>query len=83
MLDKEGSHSTYKKLSKHDDWDNWSFVNKILDIVKNSKGCVKCKLIEASQIYEDELMFIPYLISAIAKDCSLMVTFRKLVGDFR
>ncbi|XP_030762723.1 inositol-pentakisphosphate 2-kinase [Sitophilus oryzae] len=80
MLDTEGSHSTYKKWSKNDMWENWTYVDKILEIVKNNKnGCVKCSIINASKSYEDELMFVPYLVSAIAKDCSLMITFRRVL----
>lgn len=79
MLDQEGSHSTYKKLSKSDTWDDWSFIEKLLKVVdSNETICVKCSIIEASKKYENELHFVPYLLSAIAKDCSLMITFRKL-----
>lgn len=79
MLDQEGSHSTYKKLSKSDTWDDWSFVERLLEVVDNNKdACVKCSILEASKKFENEIHFVPYLISAIAKDCSLMITFRKI-----
>lgn len=82
MLDQEGTHSTYKKLTKSDTWDDFSFVDKLLEVVDNDvEKCIRCTILEAPKKYENELLFVPYLISAIAKDCSLMITFRKLVNE--
>jgi len=79
MLDREGTLSTYKKLTKCDTWDDFSFVDKILEVINDEDDtCIGCLILDAPKIYENELLFLPYLISAIAKDCSLMVTFRKL-----
>lgn len=84
MLDQDGTHSTYKKLTKSDIWDDFSYVEKLLDLIGSSEGfCSKCMIVEVSKRLENELLFLPYLVSAIAKDCSLMITFRRIQEDLR
>lgn len=79
MLDQDGTHSTYKKLTKSDIWDDFSYVDKLLDVIGSSEGfCSQCMIVEVSKRLENELLFLPYLVSAIAKDCSLMITFRRV-----
>ncbi|XP_066246837.1 inositol-pentakisphosphate 2-kinase isoform X1 [Euwallacea similis] len=79
MLDREGTHSTYKKLTKSDVWEDFSYVDKVLEYIGNKEHiCSKCTIMDVSRRLENELLFLPYLVSAIAKDCSLMITFRKI-----
>ncbi|CAH1135995.1 unnamed protein product [Ceutorhynchus assimilis] len=74
MLDTEGTKHTFEKFKKHIEEDDYSFVDKLLEIVESDKKtCVRCIIQKAPNS-----IFMPYLIAAIAKDCSLMITFRKL-----
>ncbi|XP_060528227.1 inositol-pentakisphosphate 2-kinase [Cylas formicarius] len=75
LLDVEGNRSTYETYSKLSNLDEWSFVEKLSEERKRKGGCVKC-LIEHNK--HGDFVFVPYLLSAIAKDCSLMITFKKL-----
>lgn len=85
MLDTEGSNFYYKLLNRENEQD-WDYVDMLVSKL-NSRRCLKCTIMMLGDTNrrddERDLAFVPYLISAIAKDCSLMVTLKKIVDDIR
>ncbi|CAH1112731.1 unnamed protein product [Psylliodes chrysocephalus] len=87
MLDTEGC-DYYEKLLHKENLEDWNYVNMLLDRVTNENVCMKCMIMTLGNCNridcEADLAFIPYLISAIAKDCSLMITVKRIqenIGD--
>ncbi|XP_044755841.1 inositol-pentakisphosphate 2-kinase [Coccinella septempunctata] len=81
MIDVEGT-SYYNKLSKVQN-SEWGYVENILKSLDPTK-CVKCSLCTLSNTtttMNEELVLSLYLIAAIANDCSLMVTLKKIRTD--
>ncbi|CAG9862019.1 unnamed protein product [Phyllotreta striolata] len=84
MLDTEGS-DYYCKLLQKAQLEDWNYVDMLLDKVTNEHICMKCTIMNlgnnSRSEQEIDLAFIPYLISAIAKDCSLMITLKRIQED--
>lgn len=83
MLDVEGNQYYYKLLGKKTLGD-YDYVKKLLkEVSKKSGTCLKCIIMMLGNVgdkkMKDSLVLVPYLISAIAKDCSLMLTFKKVM----
>lgn len=79
MIDVQGT-SYYNNLIKGD-VPQWEYVEKILKNL-DSKNCIKCSLRILSNATSDkDFVLAQYLIAAIANDCSVMVTFRKIKTD--
>lgn len=77
MLDVEGSNYYFNLLKEKKKIHDFGYVKKLLDISKDN-DCLKCSLMMVGIERNDlELLVAPYLISAIAQDCSLMLTFQK------
>lgn len=78
MLDSEGS-SYYNKLLHKDKIDDWDYIDSLLKQIRGNT-CLKCTVMLLGNISDQDvdLSFVPYLISAIAKDCSLMITIKKI-----
>lgn len=85
MLDSEGSEY-YSKLLNKQNIKDWDYVDLLLGKISN-KTCLKCTVMMLGDTGEKdegiELKFIPYMISAIANDCSLMLAFKKIDEDIR
>lgn len=69
------------------DLSNWNYVDMLLqEVHKDKNGCAKCVIVrEIKKDLQDtrprsSLSFVPYLIAAVARDCSMMLTFRKIEG---
>lgn len=81
MLDTEGGNY-YNKLLNMGDFKDWRYVNTLLNRMDNKNTCLKCAVMILSNTNKEEkesdLSFVPYMISSIAKDCSLMITLRKI-----
>lgn len=71
----------YKKLKQRRNLDDWKYVNDLLDEINHSK-CSKCVILKyinnSERSTTNELDLIPYLIASIARDCSFMITFKKI-----
>nr|XP_023021776.1 inositol-pentakisphosphate 2-kinase isoform X1 [Leptinotarsa decemlineata] len=84
MLDTEGSFY-YEKLLHREDIKDWNYINMLLDKIDNKHVCLKCLIMmlgDTNRSQEEmDLAFIPYLISVIMKDCSLMVTLKRIQED--
>ncbi|XP_050500529.1 inositol-pentakisphosphate 2-kinase isoform X1 [Diabrotica virgifera virgifera] len=84
MLDIEGSMYYDKLLNSKDNIEDWAYVDMLLNKIDNENDCVclKCMIMMLANVdkrnEEADLAFIPYLISAVAKDCSLMITMKKI-----
>lgn len=81
----------YRALTKNKmKFDDWSYVGKLLQEIKlKNTLCPKCIVTEYTKCSKgfldintiellDELHLVPYLLAAVANDCSFMVTFRKI-----
>ncbi|KAJ8950253.1 hypothetical protein NQ314_007958 [Rhamnusium bicolor] len=81
MLDTEGSYY-YSKLLSKENLKDWSYVNMLLNRINNTNTCLKCTIMMLGNTHRKEgdldLICVPYMISAIAKDCSLMITLKKI-----
>ncbi|KAJ8948196.1 hypothetical protein NQ318_010472 [Aromia moschata] len=81
MLDTEGSYYYHKLLNK-ESLKDWEYVNLLLNRIKSNDTCLKCTImmLASTNRIKDELdlAFVPYMISAIAQDCSLMITLKKI-----
>ncbi|KAG5893288.1 hypothetical protein JTB14_014301 [Gonioctena quinquepunctata] len=81
MLDTEGSFY-YNKLLNRDEIKDWNYINMLLDRIDGKHFCLKCIIMmlgNTNQNAEEmDLAFVPYLISVIMKDCSLMVTLKRI-----
>ncbi|CAH1155832.1 unnamed protein product [Phaedon cochleariae] len=84
MLDTEGC-SYYDKLLNQENSSDWKYINKLLDRIDNKDVCLKCIIMMLGNTNhreeEMDLAFVPYLISAIAKDCSIMISLKKILED--
>ncbi|KYB25213.1 hypothetical protein TcasGA2_TC034373 [Tribolium castaneum] len=84
MLDVEGNQYYYKLLAKKK-LGEYDYVKELVKEVSRRPGtCLKCIVmmlgnIDEKIMRENHLVLVPYLISAIAKDCSLMLTFKKVM----
>lgn len=79
QLDHEGTHSTYKKLSKGGYLGDFDYVPQVLRALEgDAPTCMACALRRLARQGTPELAFAPYLVAAVAKDCSLMVTLRQV-----
>lgn len=79
-------------LYKHDcDIDDWSYIDELLrEIDRDTNRCSRCVIlriikgslhpaqIEQTMATKGSLFFVPYLIASVARDCSIMLTFRKI-----
>lgn len=85
MLDSEGSEYYSKLLNKHNLKD-WDYVDLLVEKI-NTNTCLKCTVMMLGDIREKdenaELKFVPYMISAIANDCSLMIALKKIDEKIR
>lgn len=85
MLDSEGSEY-YSKLVNKQNLKDWDYVDLLLGKIC-TKTCLKCNIMMLVDIggQDDnvEMKFIPYMISAIANDCSLMLAFKKIDEEVR
>ncbi|CAH2012357.1 unnamed protein product [Acanthoscelides obtectus] len=81
MLDTEGC-SYYNKLLSRERLKEWDYVDMLLNKISDDCACLKCVIMMLGNTSragdELDLKFVPYLISAIAKDCSLMITLKKI-----
>ncbi|KAK9879882.1 hypothetical protein WA026_008382 [Henosepilachna vigintioctopunctata] len=78
MLDVEGTKYYNKVLT--DKISEWGYVKNLIDEL-DSKMCVKCALLtltNSENLRRKDLIFAPYLVAAVANDCSLMITMRKV-----
>lgn len=86
MLDTEGAQYYYKLLGNKK-LRNYGYVKKLLKELKTKQGtCLKCAIMmlgNDENVVDNDLKLVPYLISTIAKDCSLMVTFKKIMESTR
>ncbi|KAL3269692.1 hypothetical protein HHI36_008752 [Cryptolaemus montrouzieri] len=81
MLDVEGTKYYSKFLNEKNS--EWGYVKDLLKGL-HPKMCVKCSLLtmsNAGKSRRNDFMFAPYLVAAVANDCSLMITLRKILGD--
>jgi inositol-pentakisphosphate 2-kinase len=84
MLDVEGNQYYYKLLGNRNLGD-YDYVRELLMEVSKRQGtCLKCIIMmlgntDKNRTRESSLILVPYLMSAIAKDCSLMITFKKVM----
>ncbi|ERL95601.1 hypothetical protein D910_00028 [Dendroctonus ponderosae] len=79
QLDQEGTHSTYKKLCKGGQSGNFDYVDRVLGaLAAQAQPCMRCALGRIARQCALDLLFAPYLVAAVAKDCSLMVTLRRV-----
>lgn len=85
MLDSEGSEY-YSKLLNKQNLKDWDYVDLLLEKI-STNTCLNCTVMMLGDIGEKdeniELKFIPYMISAIANDCSLMLAFKKIDENVR
>ncbi|KAJ8978481.1 hypothetical protein NQ317_002068 [Molorchus minor] len=81
MLDTEGSNY-YNKLLGKQNLKDWNYIDMLLHKVNNANVCLKCTIMMLNNSNKGEdgadLVFAPYMISAIAKDCSLMITLKRI-----
>lgn len=86
MLDTEGAQYYYKLLGNKK-FRNYGYVKKLAKELRNKQGmCLKCAIMmlgNDENVHDNDMKLVPYLISTIAKDCSLMVTFRKIMESTR
>ncbi|XP_063921224.1 inositol-pentakisphosphate 2-kinase [Zophobas morio] len=84
MLDVEGNQYYYKLLGNKK-LGEYDYVRELLKEVSKRPGtCLKCIImmlgnVDERQMKENNLVLVPYLMSAIAKDCSLMITFKRIM----
>ncbi|XP_056637552.1 inositol-pentakisphosphate 2-kinase isoform X1 [Diorhabda sublineata] len=84
MLDIEGSVYYDKLLNNREVLEDWKYIDLLLNKINNSNECfcLKCTIMMLGNVNrreeEVDLTFIPYLISAVAKDCSLMITVKRV-----
>ncbi|KAJ8917813.1 hypothetical protein NQ315_010722 [Exocentrus adspersus] len=88
MLDTEGSNYYYDKLLQTGHYDDWSYVNMLNKIDGRSSTCVQCTVTNLNRDTNTkgnnaELRFAPYMISSVAKDCSLMIALTKIKENAR
>lgn len=83
MLDTEGSEYYSKLLNKNKGIKDWNYVDLLLERI-NTNTCMKCIIMMLGEKDENiELKCIPYMIAAIANDCSLMLAFKKIDEDVK
>lgn len=81
----------YSLYKNNCDIDDWSYIDELLrEIDRDSNRCSRCVIlriikgsshpaqIEQTMAAKGSLFFVPYLIAAVARDCSIMLTFRKI-----
>lgn len=83
MLDTEGINYYKKKLSKNTS--EWGYINKLLSTTPSRQSsCIKCSILmlcnsEIKGNKNQDLAVVPYLIAAVANDCSLMITLKYIL----
>ncbi|KAL1501430.1 hypothetical protein ABEB36_006750 [Hypothenemus hampei] len=83
-LDQEGTVSIHNKLLEIDKLEDYTFIEKLLvRLCTTNNICSLSLIVNISRSSKNELIFLPYLVSAIAKDCSLMITFQKIEEPVR
>lgn len=91
-LNQEGLYYYQKLLEarKVNESNDWSYVEEALSnmdvsLLDNCPKCVTSILKKKSDIKSDIncLAFLPFLLFAIARDCSLMITFRRISENVR
>lgn len=69
--------------------DDWKYVDDcVQEIVSNNNKCPKCLVLKYSRRLSDfkdakALSLLPFLLAAVARDCSLMVTFNKISSEVK
>lgn len=78
MLNMDGT-SYYNKLLKNKEVKDWRYVKKGLkEINKYPETCLKCVMMLLAEKDKD-FLFMPYLMAAVANDCSFMITVKKVL----
>lgn len=83
----------YSKAADSSDLDLWKYIDYLLEeINSNQYKCAKCALAGIMRKYsangvtnerERCLFFVPYLLASVARDCSIMLSFRSVKDDLR
>lgn len=86
QLDQLGCEE-YLKYVNQFDLDNYGYVDLLLEEIKKQEfKCARCTLVNVLRYFSPEeahkklgsLFFVPYLVAAVARDCSIMLTFREV-----